>query len=161
MRLPQPEPALHPFHIRRMQPEDLAAVMSIQRVAFRNPWSTELVRRELTHEWSTILLAEEPTPEGSMRLLGFSIFWLVQDELHILNVATAPEHRHRGVARAVLSATLDEARDHRCTVATLEVRRSNEAALNLYRSFGFRAVGIRPNYYVEEGEDALVMVLDL
>src|SRR5262249_51893273 len=86
MRLPQQEPALYPFHIRRMQPEDLAAVMSIQRLAFRNPWSTELVRRELTHEWSTILLAEEPTPDGSMRLLGFSIFWLVQDELHILNV---------------------------------------------------------------------------
>ncbi len=160
MRLPQLEPAPHPYRIRRMGPDDLAAVMSIQRVAFRNPWSTELVRRELTHEWSTILLAEEPAPAG-MRLLGFSIFWVVQDELHILNVATAPEHRHRGVARAVLSATLDEARDHRCTIATLEVRRTNEPALNLYRSFGFRSVGIRPNYYVEEGEDAIVMVLDL
>ncbi len=158
MRMPQPEVA--PFRIRRMQPEDLPAVMAIERVAFRNPWSSELVRRELTHEWSTILLAEETTLEGS-RLVGFSIFWLVQDELHILNVATAPEDRHRGVARAVLSATLEEAREHSCTIATLEVRRSNEPALNLYRSFGFRAVGIRPNYYVEESEDAIVMVLDL
>src|SRR5262249_23575510 len=134
MRLPQQEPALYPFPIRRMEPEDLAAGMSIQRGALRHPWSTELGPREVTPQWSPILLAEEPTPEGSMRLLGFSIFWLVQDELHILNVATAPEHRHRGVARAMLTATLDEARDRRCTVATLEVRRSNEAALKLYRS---------------------------
>ncbi len=161
MRLPQPETSAPNLRIRRMQADDLPAMMAIERVAFRNPWSSELVRRELTHEWSTILLAEEATPEGQMRLLGFSIFWLVQDELHILNLATAPEHRHRGVARAVLTATLQEARDRRCTVATLEVRRSNEPALNLYRSFGFRAVGIRPNYYVEEGEDAIVMVLDL
>jgi ribosomal-protein-alanine N-acetyltransferase len=144
-----------------MDPDDLPAMMAIERVAFRNPWSTELVRRELTHEWSTILIAEEAGPDGRMQLLGFSIFWLVQDELHILNVATAPEHRHRGVARAVLRATLQEARDRRCTAATLEVRRSNEPALNLYRSFGFRPIGVRPNYYVEEGEDAVVMVLEL
>jgi ribosomal-protein-alanine N-acetyltransferase len=161
MRLPQPETSAPTFRIRRMQADDLPAMMAIERVAFRNPWSTELVRRELTHEWSTILLAEEEAPEGQTRLLGFSIFWLVHNELHILNVATAPEHRHRGVARAVLMATLQEARDRHCSVATLEVRRSNEPALNLYRSFGFRAVGIRPNYYVEEGEDAIVMVLDL
>jgi ribosomal-protein-alanine N-acetyltransferase len=86
---------------------------------------------------------------------------VVHDELHILNVATAPEHRRRGVARAVLQAALDVGRQKRCTLATLEVRRSNGTALELYRSFGFRPVGIRPNYYVDEGEDAIVMVLDL
>jgi ribosomal-protein-alanine N-acetyltransferase len=155
------EPAPSQYRIRRMQAEDLPAVMEIEKVAFRNPWSVELLRRELTHEWSTIFLAEEATDEGQTRLLGFSIFWLIQDELHILNVATAPGQRRRGVARAVLNATLEEAQRHPCTVATLEVRRSNEPAINLYRSFGFRAVGIRPNYYAEEGEDAIVMVLDL
>src|SRR5262249_53844871 len=102
---------------------------------------------------------EERTPGGT-RLLGFLIFWLVHDELHILNVATHPSHRRRGVAWAVLEAALDRGRQNRCTLATLEVRRSNEAALSLYRAFGFRAVGIRPNYYVDEGEDAIVMVLD-
>src|SRR2546430_9089425 len=78
-----------------------------------------------------------------------------------LNVAVDPAQRRRGVARAVMEATLDAGRKHRCTLATLEVRRSNEAAVNLYKGFGFRAVGIRPNYYVDEGEDAIVMVLDL
>jgi ribosomal-protein-alanine N-acetyltransferase len=135
--------------------------MAIEAVAVRNPWSRELLRRELSHDWSTILLVEEPLPEGGLRLLGFSIFWIVHDEVHILNVATAPEQRRRGVARVALEATLARGRERKCTLATLEVRRSNEAALNLYKGFGFRAVGIRPNYYADEGEDAIVMVLDL
>ena len=94
-------------------------------------------------------------------MVGFVIFWIVHDELHVLNVATAPEHRNRGVARTVLEAALEQGRRKRCTLATLEVRRSNSAALALYRDFNFRPVGIRPNYYVDEGEDAIVMVLDL
>jgi [ribosomal protein S18]-alanine N-acetyltransferase len=161
-KLQLPDPPTPPsFHIRVMTAEDLPAVMEIEKVAFKNPWSAELLRRELTHDWSTILLAEEPAPGGPRPLLGFLIFWIVHDELHILNVATDPTERRRGVARAVLSTALERARARRCTLATLEVRRSNEPALNLYRAFGFRPVGIRPNYYVDEGEDAIVMVLDL
>ncbi|MGO8968409.1 MAG: ribosomal protein S18-alanine N-acetyltransferase [Myxococcaceae bacterium] len=140
---------------------DLARVLEIEQEAFRNPWSAELLRRELGHDWSTILVAEEPGPRGQVTLVGFVIFWIVHDELHVLNVATAPEHRNRGVARTVLESALDQGRRKRCTLATLEVRRSNAAALGLYRDFGFRPVGIRPNYYVDEGEDAIVMVLDL
>jgi ribosomal-protein-alanine N-acetyltransferase len=149
------------FRVRAMTPEDLPAVIDVERRAFRNPWSPELLRRELTHDWSTILLAEEPDGQGGQRLLGFLISWLVHDELHILNLCTDPDHRRRGVARAVLEATLERARKHKCTLATLEVRRNNEAALELYKAYGFRAVGIRPNYYVDENEDAIVMVLDL
>jgi len=149
------------FQVRPMTAADLNRVLEIEQVAFRNPWSADLLRRELGHDWSTILVAEEPGPRGQMTVVGFVIFWIVHDELHILNVATAPEHRNRGVARVVLEATLDAGRRRRCTLATLEVRRSNAAALGLYRDFGFRPVGIRPNYYVDEGEDAIVMVLDL
>ncbi|HYV48054.1 MAG TPA: ribosomal protein S18-alanine N-acetyltransferase [Myxococcaceae bacterium] len=144
-----------------MTPDDMPEVMEIERVAFTNPWSPELLRRELTHDWSTILLAEEEVAPGVRRLLGFAIFWVVHDELHILNVATDPSQRRRGVARAVMDATLERGRQRRCVMATLEVRRSNEAALGLYRALGFRAVGVRPNYYVDEGEDAIVMILDL
>ena len=149
------------FLIRQMTSEDMPEVMEIERVAFTNPWSPDLLRRELSHDWSTILLVEEELAPGMRRLLGFSIFWVVHDELHILNVATDPSQRRRGVARAVMNATLDRGRQRRCVMATLEVRRSNEAALSLYRGLGFRAVGVRPNYYVDEGEDAIVMILDL
>lgn len=157
MRKLQPRP----FLIRQMTPDDMPEVLEIERVAFTNPWSPELLRRELTHDWSTILLAEEEMAPGVRRLLGFAIFWVVHDELHILNVATDPSQRRRGVARAVMDATLERGRQRRCVMATLEVRRSNEAALSLYRGLGFRAVGVRPNYYVDEGEDAIVMILDL
>jgi ribosomal-protein-alanine N-acetyltransferase len=148
------------FLIRQMTHEDMPAVTALEKASFRNPWSPELLRRELDHDWSTILLAEEPQPDGGRRLLGLAIFWIVQDEVHVLNVATAPEHRRRGVGRAVMEEVLARGRARRCALATLEVRRSNEAAIGLYKSLGFRPVGVRPNYYVDEGEDAIVMVLD-
>ena len=154
------EPASLQLQIRKMQTSDLDAVMQIQRASFKNPWSLDLFRRELSHDWSTILLGELPGPQG-LKLVGFLIYWLVHDELHILNVATEAEHRRQGIARILLSETLLRAREHKCSLATLEVRRSNQAAVDLYQAFGFRPVGIRPNYYVEEKEDAIVMVLDL
>ena len=153
-----------PFGIRVMTAEDLAQVIVLERDAFKNPWSPELLRRELYHVWSTILLAEEPAPEphqGETVLLGCIIFWVVHDELHILNIAVGSSQRRRGVARALLTSALERGRARHCTLATLEVRRSNVAALELYKAFAFRIVGVRPNYYVDEGEDALVMVLDL
>lgn len=150
----------HGFSIRQMTVEDMPAVMALEKQAFKNPWSAELLQRELQHEWSTILLVEEEREGVAPVLLGLAIFWIVHDEVHVLNVATAPEHRRRGVARAVMDEVLARGKARRCTLATLEVRRGNEAALQLYRSLGFRPVGIRPNYYVDEGEDAIVMVLD-
>lgn len=155
------EPAEVRFTLRQMTEEDVPAVMALEQEAFKNPWSTELLRRELSHDWSTILLVEEPLERGGVELVGLCIFWIVHDEVHVLNVATAVRHRRRGIARVVIAESLARGRKRGCTLATLEVRRSNEAAIGLYKSFGFRPVGVRPNYYTEEREDAIVMVLDL
>lgn len=149
------------FSVRRLRTEDLDSVLELQRRSFAHPWSAELFKREMTHDWSTILLAEERLSRTDGRIVGFLIYWLVHDEVHILNLATAPEYRRQGVARALLEATIETGRRHKCAMATLEVRRSNEAAIALYRGYGFRPVGVRPNYYVDEGEDAIVMVCDL
>ena len=152
------------LEVRKMCPEDLDEVMVIELAAFKHPWSTELFRRELEHDWSTILVAIEPltnAPHGSERIVGFLIFWLVHDEVHVLNVAVAPEYRRKGIARTLMAETEKRAFDHAAALMTLEVRRSNLAALELYRQFDFRAVGVRPNYYVDEGEDAIVMVKEL
>jgi len=86
---------------------------------------------------------------------------LVDPELHILNIATAVEERRRGVARALMQETAARGRKAGAVLATLEVRRSNAGAIALYRSLGYRQVGIRPNYYADEGEDAIVMIADL
>jgi ribosomal-protein-alanine N-acetyltransferase len=107
------------------------------------------------------LLAVEPAPGGSERILGFVVFWLVHDEVHVLNVATAVEARRRGVARALLERAADEGRRRGARLATLEVRRSNLPAIALYRALGYQEVGVRPNYYTDEGEDAIVMDLQL
>ena len=138
-----------------MEAADLDRVMELQRRAFTHPWTTEMVKKELTQDWSTVLLAEE-----GGKLLGISIFWLVHDELHLLNIATDPAHRQQGVGRALLHASLARGRAHKCRIATLEVRRSNGPALALYRNHGFRPVGLRPNYYTDDREDAVVMIMD-
>jgi [ribosomal protein S18]-alanine N-acetyltransferase len=153
------------LEIRRMSPADLEEVMVIERAAFLHPWSPELFRRELEHDWSTILVAVEPltsaSGRGSERIVGFLIYWLVHDEVHILNVAVAPEQRRKGIARMLMAETERRAHAASAALLTLEVRRSNQGALELYRGFEYRAVGVRANYYVDEGEDAIVMVKEL
>ncbi len=141
---------------RPMRPEDLARVVEIQRSAFAHPWSPELIAREMAHDWSSVLLAVEPGAAGEA-VVGVVVFWLVHDEVHVLNVAVAPEARRRGVARALMHEAERRGAGRGARLATLEVRRSNRAALELYRSLGYRQVGVRPRYYSEEGEDAIVM----
>jgi ribosomal-protein-alanine N-acetyltransferase len=139
---------------------DLPAVMEIEHQAFSNPWSTEMVKKELTQDWSTVLIVEESTASG-WQLRAFAIFWLVADEVHVLNVATDKAVQRRGFGRQVMDAVLETGKAQKCRMATLEVRRSNAAAIALYTSLGFRAVGMRPSYYQDNREDAVIMILDL
>ena len=156
---PEPEGRPAPFSYRRMALEDLDRIMEIEKDGFAHPWSADLLRREMMHDWSTILLATEHRGAGEA-ILGFVVFWLVHDELHVLNIATALEARRRGVGWALMEEAAARARGAGAILATLEVRRSNHAAITLYRALGYRQVGVRPNYYADEGEDAIVMVLD-
>ncbi len=162
---PGPPPPPPPFSFRRMLPDDLDRVMEIEKDGFAHPWSADLIRREMAHDWSTILLATErrrgPGGLPTEVIGGFVVYWLVHDELHILNIATAVEERRRGVGRALMEEAATRGRRAGAVLATLEVRRSNVSAITLYRSLGYRQAGIRPNYYVDEGEDAIVMLLDL
>ena len=168
MRRPVEPPAPAELRFRRMRPEDLPRVVEIEKDGFRHPWSRDLLERELSHAWSTVLLALEDHPglrqgpgERTEEVVGFIVFWLVHDEVHVLNLATAREERRRGIGRALMEEAAEAGRRRGATLVTLEVRRSNLAAIALYRALGYRQVGVRPNYYAEEGEDAIVMVLDL
>ena len=146
---------------RRAVAEDVPRVMEIEKDGFRHPWSRELIERELGHAWSQVLLACEPDAAGGERVVGYVVFWLVHDEIHVLNVATAIEARRRGVGRRLMEEAEGVGRGRGARIATLEVRRSNEPAIALYRLLGYRQVGVRPNYYAEENEDAIVMVKQL
>jgi len=149
-----------PLRFRRMREEDLPHVAAIERDGFRHPWSDDLLRRELGHAWSVTLVATEARGRRE-EIVGFVVFWLVHDEVHVLNIAVALGARRRGVGRALMEEAAAEGRRRGARIATLEVRRSNAAAIELYRVLGYRQIGVRPNYYTDEGEDAIVMVADL
>jgi ribosomal-protein-alanine N-acetyltransferase len=138
--------------------DDLDALMEIERRASRSPWSRQIFVEELEREWAYVDFVRE---RAGGRMCAFINYWLVNDEVHILNIATHPDERRAGHASRLLEHVVAFAHRHRCRWVTLEVRRTNQPAIRLYKKYGFRPVGIRPNYYVEDREDAIVMVLEL
>jgi [ribosomal protein S18]-alanine N-acetyltransferase len=147
------------FEIVPMAESDLDDIMEIERTAFRAPWSRQVFVEELDREWAYVDILRTREPRGGV--LAFVNYWLVRDEVHILNVATRASVRRQGHAARLLEHVIAFAHRERCRYLTLEVRRSNQAAIRLYRKYGFRPVGIRPNYYVEDREDAIVMLLEI
>jgi len=139
---------------------DLDDVVEIERRAFKAPWTRQIFLEELAREWAYLDVMLERSEGGRERAVAFANYWLVRDEVHILNIATHPDRRRRGHASRLLRHVLELAGRHRCKYVTLEVRRSNQVALGLYRGHGFRVVGVRPNYYVEDREDAIVMLYE-
>jgi ribosomal-protein-alanine N-acetyltransferase len=92
-----------------------------------------------------------------VNILGYGGFWLMAGEAHISTIAVRPEWRRRGIGELLLVAMLDRAVELGGDLATLEVRVSNVAAQSLYQRYGFAKVGLRPHYYSDRGEDALIM----
>jgi [ribosomal protein S18]-alanine N-acetyltransferase len=142
--------------IARSDDPVLPAVEEIARGSFAG--SEFSVAEELGRPWARVwaVRAAEAAPPA-----GFLVAWHVADELHVLNVATAPPLRRRGFARALMDEALAYAASERVRIVLLEVRRSNRAAIKLYRRFGFTALGVRHGYYADNDEDAIEMILAL
>ena len=138
-------------------PADLDAIDEIERASFPAPWPKETFAGELEREWARVEVARDETG----RIVAFCNYWLVTTELHILAIATRPELRGQGIAGMLLRHVLDVAATTGCALATLEVRRSNKAAIALYERAGFKTVHVRARYYQDDGEDALVMLRGL
>ncbi len=143
-----PEPGIR---IRRLTYADLSRVVAIERRAFPAPWSLPMFLLELSKAGGVPLAAEE---EGEV--IGYLVCSRFDEDWHVMNVAVAPHRRRRGVARALLTALIERIGDPQARL-TLEVRVSNVGARALYESLGFLAAGIRPRYYSDNGEDALIM----
>lgn len=135
---------------------DLDAVDEIERHSFKAPWPAQVFAEELTREWARVDVARL---RG--RVIGFVDYWLVHDEVHLLALATHPDVRRRGHGKRLLDHLLAFARANPYALVTLEVRRTNVPAITLYERAGFARVGVRPRYYAEDNEDALVMTLQL
>ncbi|WP_257351393.1 ribosomal protein S18-alanine N-acetyltransferase [Pseudalkalibacillus decolorationis] len=142
---------------RVMTLEDLEAILKIEHSSFPNPWSrTAFYNEVVNNHFATYLLLEI---EGVV--IGYCGIWVIIDEAHITNIAILPEYRGNNYGGALFRKAIDEARRLGAKTMTLEVRLSNHVAQNLYRKFGFENGGIRKNYYTDNGEDALVMWVNL
>ena len=135
---------------------DLPAMLDLERRAYSHPW-TEASLREAVSAPERFLCLALRTPAGE--LIGYGIFQVVADELHVHNVAVEPTLRRQGLARALLEKALATARQSQARTAHLEVRESNQAALALYAGLGFEVAGRRPGYYENPREDALLLTL--
>jgi ribosomal-protein-alanine N-acetyltransferase len=167
-----------PYVIEPMQLRNVAEVMEIERVSFPSPWSAraysyELRENNLSHYlvvrpqrplvkkesgfWARLQRSLGVATSTGGNILGYGGFWLMAGEAHISTIAVRPEWRRRGIGELLLVAMLERAVELGGDVATLEVRVSNVAAQSLYQKYGFTKVGLRPHYYSDRGEDALIM----
>jgi ribosomal-protein-alanine N-acetyltransferase len=135
---------------------DLPAVQLIERASFATPWPPHAYRQELeANRLAHYLVA---TLAGD--IVAYGGIWLMVDEAHITTFAVHPRYRRRRIGERLLLSVLDLALDRHAREATLEVRLSNLAARRLYEKYGFRPVGIRPRYYSDNQEDALIMTTE-
>ncbi len=139
--------------------DDLPAVLEIDRMSFPIPWPERSYRFELTENPASQLLVTIVGGQSGPRLVGYIGFWLIVDEAHISTLAVHPDYRRLGIAEELLEAGLERGARMGADMATLEVRVSNTAAVNLYRKHGFQIVGRRAKYYRDNDEDALLMTL--
>jgi len=141
-----------------MRAEELQAVLAIEHASFSLPWTEDMFLRDLDRgDLAEILVARSTEAGEQAPIAGFLCYWVVQDEMHINNLAVGPRWRRRGIATALLAASLERARARGARHAFLEVRASNTAAQALYRRAGFQPAGIRRRYYSHPAEDAVIM----
>lgn len=147
------------FKIDEMKEADMPEVLDIEEASFIAPWSKDLFIKELNNSFSHNLVARR-TGDGFPGILGYIVFWDVADETHLLDLAVHPECRRTGIARSLLEAMLSASKEAGKRRVLLELRQDNVKGLSLYSSFSFKEIGIRKKYY-SDGEDAIVMDLDL
>ncbi|HXV59287.1 MAG TPA: ribosomal protein S18-alanine N-acetyltransferase [Vicinamibacteria bacterium] len=151
---------LERYAIVRMEKRHLDEALIIEKESQPNPWS----RQAFLHEIEGNPLSRPRVAVTITRpseVAGYAITWLVLDQLHIQNLAVRRRDRHQGLAELLLVRAIEEAVEDSASTALLEVRRSNLAARNLYRSLGFEEFGHRRGYYTRPVEDALLYRKDL
>ena len=141
------------YSLRAMELSDLDQVMEIERQAFVEPWARGCFEYEIL-----VLDASELTVAVSHgSILGYTVAWFLEDEVHLANVAVEKRFRGLGIVRTLVEAVMNRAVEENAERVVLEVRRSNVEAQRLYETLGFVPSGVRKNYYAKEKEDAILM----
>jgi [ribosomal protein S18]-alanine N-acetyltransferase len=139
-----------------MSADDIPAVHAIESASFPTPWPPYAFRQEIEGN----RMAHYLVVRAGERVIAYAGIWLMVDEAHVTTFAVLPAYRRRGIGGLLLSELIELSADLGARVATLEVRLSNDSARRLYGMFGFRPVGVRPRYYSDNGEDALIMTTE-
>ena len=141
------------IHIVPMKKEHIEDVMIIEALSFSIPWSKEaLIQEVMYNQLARYLVVLEDE-----KVIAYGGMWFILDEAHITNIAVHPAYRGQGRGRQLVAALIDLAGSEGIKELTLEVRRSNEPAISLYESFGFKSIGTRKEFYFDNKEDALIM----
>ena len=142
----------------------LSDILFLEETCFSSPWTRKMLEAELTgNPFAHFLVAlhhERSTPRATSTILGYHCFWIVFEELRLMNLAVRESMRRQGIGRALISEACRLGLEQSATRAVLEVRASNEPARFLYTHMGFLQVGRRPQYYSNPTEDALLMELN-
>lgn len=143
---------VRPPVIRRARPEDITTILSIESRSSPVPWSRQLFAKELERaEGITLVAVDGEAVVGFIAVAGQGDSW------HVLNVTVDPDHRRRGIGAMLVDSAIGSLHGRPYDRYTLEVRVSNDAAIRLYRAKGFVDSGVRPRYYSDNQEDALIM----
>ncbi len=140
---------------------DIDTVLDIETASFPAPWGRLSFEGELAENTSRSLVIKKRQQEKPERVIAYLCFRLLEDKMHIVNLAVDPVHRRRGVATFLLEYSLRLAKGYGAKKALLEVRASNQAAMRLYRKMGFCGAGRRQKYYSGTREDAVVMINEM
>lgn len=141
-----------PLQIRPASLADVAALAELERVCFSDPWTAAAIRETIQYETARTFVAQD-----SVGIVGFAMARISGEEGEILDLAVLPGKRRRGIGSLLLAAVGKSVQEEGVRELFLEVRESNAAAIGLYQSHGFRPVGLRPRYYRNPPEDALVL----
>ena len=146
------------YEIRSMTKEDIPQIARIEKMVFPSPWSEAAFRSELNDNAMAayLVLTEEAR---SKEVLAYGGLWKIFDEGHITNIAVRPQDQGKKLGKMILHAMIQWAWANELSHVTLEVRINNEKAINMYKKAGFEDAGIRPGYYDDGGEDAIIMWL--
>ena len=139
--------------VRPPRPDDLVQVVALEKRCFVDPWDSGALEQELGADRLRLPLIAEI----GGKVVGYLMAWKIVDQLHILNIAADPDLRRRGVGTALLFAAARQALALGMEEITLEVRESNREARAFYHQYGFVPTGVRPGYYADNGEDAIIM----
>jgi ribosomal-protein-alanine N-acetyltransferase len=131
-------------------------ILTIEKSSFPSPWSLKAFKEEVRNPISRL---RGVTVDGKLR--GYICFWMVCDEIHLMNIAVHPAKRNKGLGSYLLREMIEFGTSRGVQKAWLEVRPSNFRARALYRKMGFKAIARRPRYYTDTNEDAIVMALIL